>query len=197
MKKLPILVSHLVLAFSAASALNLQPQETTVEKDGPPVRRYFFLNGNKKVLFRIDGRMSVSGSANQAVFRFSDIRNGTMRLTKSGMNPQTNFDEKNLELYRVAARGFVPGQATDVQIIEEKSDAIPINGWVNHQFVMSYKVFGVSYHQSITFFNYNATEQLVFDVMSEEHDYEKTYARSYSVLNSLSDYVPARAAGPS
>jgi hypothetical protein len=197
MKKSFIAFFYLAIAVGAGSALNLQPREITIEKDGPPVRRYFFLDENKKVLFRIDGRMSVSGSANQAVFRFSDIRNATMRLTRSGMKPETSFDEKNLELYRSAARGFVPGQATDVQITEERTDAIPINGWVNHQFVLSYKIFGAAYRQSVTFFNYSATEQLVFDVMSEANDYEKTYVRSYSVLNSLCDYIPSREAGPS
>jgi hypothetical protein len=196
MKK-SLIALQFALSLSAASALNLQPQEITVEKDGPPVRRYYFADESKKILFRIDGRMSVSGSATQAVFRFSDIRNATMRLQRSTIKPDVGFEERNLALYRSTARGFVPAQANDVQIVEERSDAIPINGWANHQFVVTYKLFGVAYRQSVTFFNYNATEQLVFDVMSEASDYEKAYARGYSVLNSFSDYVPGGADGPS
>lgn len=196
MKKSLIAAFQFGISLGVASALNLQPQEVTIENDGPPVRRYFFVDESKKILFRIDGRMSVSGSATQAVFHFSDIRNATMRLTRSAIKPEIGFDEKNLELYRSAARGFVPAQANDVQIAEERTDAIPINGWTNHQFVMSYKLFGVLYRQSVTFFNYSLTEQLVFDVVSEANDYEKAYARGYSVLNSFSDYVPARDAGP-
>ena len=57
-------------------------------------------------------------------------------------------------------------------------------------------MFGVPCRQSVTFLNYSATEQLVFDVTSEAKGYEKAYARGYSVLNSFSDYVPGRAAGP-
>src|SRR4051812_37082862 len=93
-------------SINAALALNLQPGEITVEKDGPPVRRYFFRDESKQVLFHIDSKMSVSGSTNQAVFTFEDIRNAKMRLTTSGVPPQTPFDEKNLELYRTAMRGF-------------------------------------------------------------------------------------------
>jgi hypothetical protein len=197
MKKPVALILQLAVTWSAANALNLQPQEIMVEKDGPPARRYFFIDESKKVLFRIDGRMSVTGSANQAIFRFSDIRNASSHLTKSGMTPETTFEAKNLELYRTAARAFIPGQATAVQFTEERTDAIPINGWTSHQFMVNYKMFGTGYRQSITFFNYSATEQLVFDVMAEEKDYEKTYARSYSVLNSLSEYVPGSEAGPS
>jgi hypothetical protein len=195
MKKTLIAIFHGALCIGVVSALNLHPQEITVEKDGPPVRRYFFTDQSKKVLFRIDGRMSVTGSANQAIFQFSDIRNATSRLTQSAMTPETTFETKNLELYRTAVRGFIPTDATNVQFTEERSDAIPINGWANHQFLLNYKMFGNVYRQSVTFFNYSTTEQLVFDVMSEDKDYEKAYARSYSVLNSLSDYVPSREAG--
>lgn len=185
------------VCLNTAFAINLQPRETTVEKDGPPVRRYFFTDETKQVLFRIDSKMTVSGSTNQAVFNFQDIRNASMRLTTSGMTPQTPFDEKNLELYRAAMRGFVPADAKDVQITEEKSDAVPINGWISHQFVAIYKLFNFPYRHSVTFFNYSATQQLVFDVVAPESDYEKVYARSYRVLNSLSDFVPAHEAGPS
>ena len=197
MKKSLIILFFVAGCVSNACALSLQPQEITLEKDGPPVRRYFFTDENKKILFRIDGRMSVTGSANQAIFRFADIRSGTMRLTKSTMNPEVSFEQKNLPVYRIAARAFVPGQATDVQIAEEVPDAIPINHWASHQFVMTYKIFNLPYRQSITFFNYSKTEQVVFDVMSEQKDYEKTFARGYSVLNSLCDYVPGQDSGPS
>ena len=153
------------------------------------MRRYFFQDEGKRLLFRIDGNMTVGGSANEALFRFSDIHDAAMKLSKSRMTPQTAFDEKGLKLYRPAAQSYVPAQATDVQITEENSDAIPINGWVDHQFMLTYKLFGFPYRESVTFFNYSPAEQLVFDVRSPAADYEKTYSRSYRVLNSLSDFV--------
>ena len=165
--------------FSTARALNLQPREVMVEKDGPPVRRYFFQDEGKRLFFRIDGKMSVNGSANEAVFRFSDIHDAIMKLAKSAMTPQIPFDEKNLKLYRATAQGYAPAQATEVQVTEENSDAVSINGWINHQFMLTYKLFGSPYRESVTFFNYSPTEQLVFDVRSPEADYEKTYSRSY------------------
>jgi hypothetical protein len=189
MNKSLALIFSVAACLSTARALNLQPREVTIERDGPPVRRYFFQDEGKRLLFHIDGRMSVSGSANEAVFRFSDIHDAAMKLSKSGMKPQTAFDEKNLKLYRAAAHSYAPPQATEVQITEENSGAIPINGWTNHQFVLSYKLFGFAYRESITFFNYSPTEQLVFDVRSPDADYAKTYSRSYRVLNSISDFT--------
>jgi hypothetical protein len=196
MKKTFVSTLFAMACLPLAQALTLQPREILVEKDGPPVRRYFFQDEGKRLLFRIDGKMSVRGSANQAVFGFSDIHDAAMKLSKSGMTPQIPFDEKNLELYRTAARVYLSGQATDVKITEETPDAIPINGWVSHQIAFSYKIRGVPCRQSITFFNYSSTDQLVFDVMSSEAEYEKTYERSYRVLNSLSEYVPKSETGP-
>ena len=189
MNKSLALIFSIAVCLSTARALNLQPQEIMVEKDGPPVRRYFFQDEGKRLLFRIDGRMSVQGSATEALFRFSHIRNAIMKLSKSAMTPQAAFDEKTLKLYRAAARSCAPPQATEFQITSESADAVPINGWTSHQFVLSYKLFGAPYRESVTYFNYSPTEQLVFDVRSPEADYEKTYSRSYRVLNSLSDFA--------
>ena len=187
MNKSLALIFSIAVCLSTARALNLQPQEIMVEKDGPPVRRYFFQDGGKRLLFRIDSAMKVRGSANEAVFQFSDIRNAAMKLSKSKVTPRTAFNDKGLKSYRQAARSRVPAEATDVQIVEENSGAVSINGWINHQFVFSYKLFGFPFRQSVTYFNYSPTEQLVFDVRSPEANYKKTYSRSYRVLNSISD----------
>ena len=187
MKKMLIHTLAAMASISLAEALTLQPREIVVSNDGPPVRRYFFQDEGKRLLFRIDGKMTVQGSANQAVFRFSDIRDATMKLSKSGMTPQIPFEEKYLEQYRARARSYLSPQAADVQIAQETPEALPINGWANYQIVFSYKILGVPYRQSLTFFNYSSADQLVFDVMSSEADYEKTYERSYRVLNSFSD----------
>lgn len=189
MNKPLALIFSVALCLSTARALNLQPREVMTEKDGPPVRRYFFQDEGKRLFFRIDGKMAVNGSANEAVFRFSDIHDAAMRLAKSRITPETAFDEKGLKSYRPAAQSYVPPQATDVRITEESSNAIPINKWTDHQFTLTYKLFGSPYRESVTFINYSPTEQIVFDVRSPEVDYDKTYSRSYHVLNSLSDLV--------
>jgi hypothetical protein len=182
--------------FSDAQALDLTPHETTVTNDGPPVKRYFFQDGNKRLSFRIDKKMTVIGASDSAAFRFNDIRNAGMKLSKSQSNPQVPFDQKNLEPYRSAARSFVPANATDVQFEEEKPNAIAINGWVSQQFILNYKLFGFPYRCSVTFLNYSEKEQIVLDVRAPAADYEKTYLRGYRMLNSLSDLPAATTSGP-
>lgn len=197
MKKTIITTLILVAGFfGEARALDLTPHEIAITNDGPPVKRYFFEDGQKRMSFRIDNKMAVDGNSEASAFRFDDITGAAMKLSKSALKPVAAFDEKNLESYRVAARTFLPPNAANIQMAEEKSDAIAINGWTSRQFVFSYNLFGAPYRRSITFLNYDASEQLVLDISAAAPDYEKTYLRSYKVLNSLSDLTTASSSGP-
>lgn len=182
--------------FGEARALDLTPHEITITNDGPPMRRYFFQDGEKRMAFRIDKNMTVDGNTESSAFRFNDITGAGMKLSKSRLKPQVLFDEKNLDSYRVASRTFLPPNSTNVQLEEEKSDAIAINGWTSRQFVFSYNLFGVPYRRSITFLNYDASEQLVLDISAAAPEYEKIYLRGYRILNSLSDLITASSSGP-
>ncbi len=177
-------------------ALNLTPHELTVAKDGPPIKRYFFQDEDKRLIFRMDNMMTVDGTTASATFRFNDLKSAGMTLSKSPMKPEMLFDQKNLEQYRSVARSFVPQNATDVQPESERSDAVPINGWTSHQFIFTYNLFGFPYRRSVTFVNYSEKEQLMFDVCGAEADYAKAYMRSYRVLNSLSELLPTSTLGP-
>jgi hypothetical protein len=175
---------------SSVLALDLTPRETVLNDKGPLIRRYFFQDTDKRLSFRIDSEMTVTGSADAATFHFTDLKNSSTKLMQSSVTPQGAFDEKNLDLYRKAARALISAEAKDVKAEEAKSDAVIINGWTSLQFTFTYTLFGFPYRQSVTFINCTPTEQLIFDVMAPESDYAKTYRRSYLVLNSISDYAP-------
>ena len=197
MKKL---ISAALLLFGAflngTYALDLTPHEISLTNDGPPVKRYFFQDLGKRMSFRIDNKMTVSGASDSAVFRFGDIKTAGMTLSKSRINPEVPFDEKNLESYRAAARAFLPPDAKNAQLEEEKPNAVAINGWTSQQFIFTYNLFGFPYRRSVTFLNYGEKEQIIFDVSASTPDYEKTYARGYRVLNSLSDLSADSKSGP-
>lgn len=179
-----------------ARALDLTPHEIAIANDGPPIKRYFFQDANKRLGFRMDDKMIASGANDSAVFRFSDIQTATMKLLKSQMKPEVLFDEKNLVSYRSAARTFLPADAKDVRVEEEKANAIAINGWTSRQFVFSYSLFSIPYRRSVTFLNYSGREQIIFDIGAKASDYEKTYFRGYRVLNSLSELNVESVSGP-
>jgi len=179
----------------ALRALDLTPHEMAQSGDGPPMKRYFFQDEGKRLSFRIDSKMAISGGGGSVGFRFVDLKGAAMKMSRSQMNPALKFDEKNLVAYRSLARTLLASDATNVQPGEEKPDAISINGWTSHQFTFTYDRSGVRFCRSITILNYNETEQFIIDVTSEAPDYEKAYARGYRVLNSLSS-LPVDPAGP-
>jgi len=122
-----------------------------------------------------------------AAFKFDDVRNAEMQVLKSSRSPEALFGEKDLETYRADARALLPASATDVQLDRENSNAIPINSWTSYQFVFSYKVLGLAYRRSVTFLNYNKTEQLVIDVGAPAAVFDLVFLRGYHVINSLSE----------
>jgi hypothetical protein len=177
-------------------ALDLTPHEILLSNDGPPLKRYFFQDGDKRLSFRIDNKMTINGASNSVTFGFNDIKGAGMKLSKSQMNPEIPFDQKNLESYRSAARTFLPRDAMNIQLDEEKPNAIAINSWTSHQFIFSYNLFGFPYRCSVTFLNYSEKEQIIFEVDASATDFEKTYMRGYRVLNSISDLSPGSESGP-
>lgn len=181
---------------TGAYAIDLTPLETSISSDGPPVKRYYFQDLDKRFAFRIDSAMKVTGTRDLATFRFTDSKTAGMQLSRSQMNPALPFDDKNLETYRAAARTFIPVDAANVQLEEEKPDAIAINDWTSHQFIFTYKLFGFPYRCAVTFINFGANEQIVFDLSATAPDYEKAYSRGFRVLNSLYDLPLSSKPGP-
>ena len=159
-------------------------------------RRYgviIFKAKARRLLFRIDGKMSVNGSASEAVFHFSDIHEGTMKLTKSAMTPQLAFDEKNLN-YIVAQRGATCLHRPPIfRSLKKIQTPFPSMAGSIISSCSATSCLDSPYRAERTFFNYSPTEQLVFDVDRLNQDYAKAYSRSYSVLNSFSDFVPGHA----
>lgn len=171
-----------------AGALDLSPRELIIERDAPSVKRYFFQDGDKRLAFRIDPDTAVSGGGDSVAFQFGDSQNALMTIRRSRMGPQNPFDEQNLRTYRAAARELFPAMVNDVQLVEEKPNAISINEWTSYQFVFVYKVYGSVYRRTITFLNYSEREQFIVDVAAPAQEFDRIYARGYSVINSLTEY---------
>ncbi|MDQ6912810.1 MAG: hypothetical protein M3128_08040 [Verrucomicrobiota bacterium] len=180
---------------SAHATLDFTPNEINAASDGPALKRYYFRDGRKQLTFRIDNKMSVNGSSDAAAFRFQDMQGAATKLARSQTSAHTLFDEKNLASYRNVARTSLPADAADVQMEEERANPITINGWTSYRFIFSYKLFGNAQRRSITFINYSDAEQLIFDVSATADDYQKVYARSFKILNSISD-LPVDPNGP-
>ncbi|MBA3961711.1 MAG: hypothetical protein H0X40_07410 [Chthoniobacterales bacterium] len=180
-----------------ARALNLTPLEVVTTVEGPPQHRYYFQDADKRLGFRIDPKTTVNGSADAATFRFTDSEPASARLLKSPAPPNVPFTGDGPKTYEALARTLLLSGVSKVQLIESKPDAITINGWTSLQFVFTYEWVGYSYTRTVTFLNFNATEQFVWDVNSRTENYERVYARSYRILNSIFELPLTHETGPS
>ena len=187
--KRKIIAAALVFGFFAplVCALDLTPNEVVITEEGPPAQRFYFQDEGRRLGFKIDNQMMVNGGKDSVTFRFRDLTTAGMKLSKSSLQPTVPFDAKNAEAYRTAARALLPTDASDVQMAEETPDAVAINGWTSRQYTFTYKLFGVPYRCALTFLNFNPVQQIVFEVNASVTDFGKAYARSYRVLNSLSE----------
>lgn len=198
MRKVTLIVGlALGLLADHCVALNFTPQRIVMGGDGPTRVRYFFKDGDKRVGFRIDGKMSVSGSSDMAIFRFEGLNSANMRLYPSPSHADVPFDKIGPDSYEAVSRTLLPPDATKVQLAETKLGAISINGWTSLQFTYVYEFYGLSFRRSITFLNFSPTEQVVVQVSAQEENYQNIYSRSYRVLNSLFDLPLDSKPGPS
>jgi hypothetical protein len=198
MKRLTLIVILLLVSLSAQSgyALNLTPLKGIVTGDGPPQERHYFQDDDKRLGFRIDKKMTVTGSAMQADFSLTDLASATIKLRKSPASPGIPFDPKGFESYKSVAHSLLPAEVTNLTMIDAKPGAISINGWKSVQFTYSYTALGKNYKRSITFLNFTDTQQYIFDVSAALPDYGKAYARGYNVLNSLYELPLKASSGP-
>ncbi len=187
----------LALLAQEARALNLTPHRILLGGDGPARERHYFQDNDKRLGFRIDQKMTVNGSVDAALFRFTDLNAAAMRLMRSPAAPSVPFDEKGVKSYETVARTLLPSEAAHVELVETKPGAISINGWKSVQFIYTYEFFGLSYRRAITFLNFNPNEQFVFDLSARARNFENAYGRGYRVLNSLFELPLDGAAGPS
>src|SRR5579885_2765037 len=105
-----ILPTLLLLGISAASsrALELTPHEIAFAANSPlAAKRYYFLDGSKRVGFRLDNKMSIFGDGESAHLRFEDLATATAKIARSQTPPEILFEGKTLDNYRAAARAFI------------------------------------------------------------------------------------------
>lgn len=173
-----------------AAALDLTPRQTMAAREGAVTLRQYFEDKGRKLGFRADPAMTIGGNDAEATVRLTDLDSADMKITKRLPGQALPFDESGLAHYRAMARSAVPAGSTKVEIEQEVPEALSINDWKSHQFLLKYIFYGREYRSSVTFVNYSREEQLIVTVGAPAPDYEQAYARCYRFLNSLYEFQP-------
>ena len=113
-----------------------------------------------------------------------DASGALIRIEKSSLAPDTPFRDAGLDVYRRRALAGVPQGAANIKIVAEKADPLPIFGWKDYEFTVSYDFFGQSLSRSVVFINLNPKQQILMTVSATQGDFDKVRGQGMTVMQS-------------
>ncbi len=192
MKRLFLPLAFVLLACDLnGSTVDLTPRYIDTEIDGIKSRRLYFTEDAKKIGISLDRETEVAAdSSGGVIFRFPKVADASFRMTRSTIGADQPMSEGSLEQYRTTAISLVPSGATDVVITEETANPLPINRWVSHRFVASYRIGAVVMKQSVTFLNLNPETQIMLLTSAFGKSFTEAADRSFQIIRSWHEVLP-------
>jgi hypothetical protein len=192
----PRRVRHLLLVLAASFmvtgpgaatsfALDFQLQTVTINEDGF-MHKHFCFKYDERTNVMIDFPVGWTTTADAGAITSSSPHeaNTSIFLQRSSLTPDTPFKDSGLDTYRQRAAATVPAGATNLQMVKETADPLPVFGWKDFEFEMTYQFFGVLLHRSVLFINVDARQQILTTVVAEQPNFNKVHAAAMDVMRS-------------
>lgn len=197
MKTTPLTASiaFLLLASQISASLVLTPQMVTIDFGGVPVRRAYFVDGDRKFAVTMDNETELTSHGGGALFRFSKIPLATVELRRSPIQAGTPFSQANITDYAKTARQFL---ASTAEVWPEEPvvfDPLPINGWKTCRFNFLYHVGGSPVRADVTFIDLNAQDQIVVITGATAGSYPLVRSRSDDIIRRWHEVTPEEERG--
>jgi hypothetical protein len=181
----------LLLTLSPAFAeLSLSPRLVTLDFAGNPVRRAYFMDGNKKFAVSLDNETELVTQGDGALFRFSKLPLATVEMRRSPVKPGTPFTPEVISQYAKVARELL---APGAQIWPEEPmvlDPLPINDWKTCRFNFFYHVGGSPVRTDVTFIEMDEKTQIVVITGGRADDFSVVRARSDDIIRRWHEVTP-------
>jgi hypothetical protein len=185
----------LALAATASADLSLAPRLVTVNYGAYPVRRAYFMDGDKKFAVTMDSQTELAPRGDGALFTFTKIPLGTMEFRRSPFKPGAGFTEENISTYAKAAREMLASTAEIWP--EEPMQLTPfrINGWKSCRFNFVYRVGGSPVRADVTFIDLNEKQQIVIICGGQADTYSKVRDCSEDIIRRWHEVTPEEELG--
>jgi hypothetical protein len=180
-----------IISLQACSvlAIDFTPQYMMENADGIMIRRPYFADGKKNYGIKLYGDTELSAENGGAYFKFTKITYASMTWRSSPLTPDVSFDGAHLPQYAAAAVQFLPKGSSNVKVEGEEDNVYPINNWICHRYTISYRFFGYSIVDTVTFLNLNDKEQFVIQVSSRDQDFKDIAAKSWDIIRSWHEMI--------
>ncbi len=185
----------LLTVATGSSELNLSPRLVTLDFGGTPVRRAYFMDGEKKFAVSIDNETELIPQGEGALFRFARLPLATVEMRRSPMKAGIPFSPEIIAEYAKAARQLL---APGAQIWPEEPmnlDPMPINDWKTCRFNFFYHVGGSPIRTDVTFIDLDAKNQIVVITGGRADNYSVVRARSDDIIRRWHEVTPEEERG--
>ena len=96
----------------------------------------------------------------------------------------------SLEVYRKAVLQLAPTGATEVAILHEDLNPLPVNDWKSYRFVLAYKLPGSDLRTEITFLNLDEKQQLMLRTTADAKQFGVATSRAFNIIRSWHEMLP-------
>lgn len=174
-----------------ASTVDLTPRYVQTEIDGYPARQLYILADSQKIGLGMDAATTVGPENGGLVFKFSNLPDASFRVATSPHSPDDAWsDPTALERYRASTLALAPAGATEVKVLEEITQPLPINQWQSHRFILSYQTGGYLSKLSATFLNVNPGSQLLLVTRASARTFGEAADRSFQIIRTWHEVLP-------
>lgn len=177
-----ILVLSLLSVAAAFADIDLTPRTRTNQFGTFAASWVQFLDGDNKISVSLESDTQVTSADGGAVFRFGNIPQATVSLSRSPFSAMVPFDEEGLVQYQKAAIQMLPPSAEGLVREEAVADVETINGKHSYRFTFSFTIAGTPMRKSIHFVNIDDRQQIVIQTGAFAKDFPAASARATNII---------------
>ena len=182
---LAVFVAGSSLLAAPSRALDFQLHPTTTVDDGfTHEHSCFRYDDRSDMQIDLPRGWHTTADAGSITTVAPDASGALIRIEKSPLTPATLFRDAGLDVYRQRVLAGIPQGATNTRIVTEKADPLPIFGWKDYEFTVSYDFFGQSLRRSVVFVNLNPKEQILMTVSAGQSEFDKVRGQGMTVMQS-------------
>jgi hypothetical protein len=173
-------------ALAPSLALDFQLHTVQVTEDGfTHPHSCFRYDDHTEMLIDLPRGWIVSADAGSITAAPPSDPTMQIRIERLAASSSAPVADPQLDVYRQRALAImVPGGASDVKIVKESLNPLPVFHWKDVEFEVTYTFYGRKLHRSALFIRLNARDQIVTTVSAEDADFEKAHMAAMDTMRS-------------
>ena len=191
LKLLAVLMAGVGLSARPSQALDFQLRTVETLDDGfKHEHSCFRYDDHSDMQIDLPRGWNTTADARSITSVSPDGSGAVIHLEKSALTPDTPFRDTGLDVYRRGVLSGLPEGAVNARIVAEKANPLPIFGWKDYEFTVTYNFFGRDLRRGVVFVNVNPKQQVLMTVSAEQGNFEQVHSQGLTLMQSWTP-IPA------